>query len=49
MPIGGGGAKLAATEEGIDDKPLPRGAYNLDALGEDAFGSSALIKDESVK
>lgn len=28
----------AAMEE---DKPLPRGAYNLDALGDDAFGMGA--------
>lgn len=37
MPIGG--IKPAVTEADLDeDKPLPKGAYNLDALGDDAFG-----------
>jgi len=26
------------TEGEVEDKPIPRGAYNLDALGDDAFG-----------
>ena len=27
-----------ASMDDTEDKPLPRGAYNLDALGDDAFG-----------
>ena len=27
-----------STLDNIEDKPLARGAYNLDALGDDAFG-----------
>lgn len=40
MPIGGAKRPLPAEEQTPNDeeKPLPRGAYNLDDLGEDAFG-----------
>lgn len=37
LPIGGAGAMPADTNLD-EDKPLPKGAYNLDALGDDAFG-----------
>lgn len=36
--------------EGLDDeKPLPRGAYNLDALGDDAFGGGAILDEQKPK
>ena len=41
MPIGSSkiSADVPMTEGGDpDEKPVPRGAYNLDALGDDAFG-----------
>ena len=61
MPIGGrkivnvddvpiGGAKQhAEVADELEDKPLPRGAYNLDALGADAFGSDTLMTDDTAK
>jgi len=39
MPIGGGKKPPVDFDAGLDEeKSLPRGAYNLDALGDDAFG-----------
>jgi hypothetical protein len=51
MPIGGKKLPVEAPVEGEEDKPLPRGTYNLDALGADAFGDGgdALMNDVSVK
>lgn len=37
QPIGGT-KNVVPTPGDEEDKPLPRGAYNLDALGADAFG-----------
>lgn len=37
MPIGGGKSQPPPADDG-EDKPVPRGAYNLDNLGDDAFG-----------
>jgi hypothetical protein len=39
MPIGGSkDVNFAMSEGDPEEKPIPRGAYNLDALGDDAFG-----------
>ena len=39
-PVGGAKAPTIIDEDVqmAEEKPLPRGTYNLDALGEDAFG-----------
>ena len=38
MPIGGNKVVMQVNMDEIEDKPLPKGTYNLDALGADAFG-----------
>ena len=38
MPIGGGKKAQPSEFPEDEEKPIPRGAYNLDALGDDAFG-----------
>jgi len=39
IPIGSSKeANVPMSDANPDDKPIPRGAYNLDALGDDAFG-----------
>jgi hypothetical protein len=43
VPIGGG--KFATLEEAPVDVPLPRGTYNLDALGADAFGGDVVMSE----
>lgn len=45
LPIGGAKNKTTSAEEITpdEDKPLPKGAYNLDALGEDAFPSGSAM------
>ena len=48
MPIGGSKqAQPDQTQE--EDKPLPRGAYNLDNLGPDAFGGGDAVMAEPAK
>ena len=49
MPIGG--AKVAETVEGQpdEDKPVPRGAYNLDNLGPEAFGGGDVVMKDPAK
>lgn len=38
QPIGGQKNTGQLNPDEFEDKPLPKGAYNLDALGADAFG-----------
>ena len=47
QPIGGN--KFNATESGADqnDVPLKKGAYNLDNLGDDAFGSEPMTSNDN--
>jgi hypothetical protein len=48
MPIGGGGNKFSVNEqESLDDVPLKKGAYNLDNLGDDAFGSGPMTSNDN--
>ena len=48
MPIGGGGNKFSVNEqESLDDAPLKKGAYNLDNLGDDAFGGGPMISNDN--
>ena len=48
MPIGGGGNKFSVNEqESLDDAPLKRGAYNLDNLGDDAFGGGPMTSNDN--
>lgn len=46
MPIGGG-KPPAINPDDFEDKPVPKGAYNLDNLPADAFGDGggALINE----
>ena len=48
MPIGGGGNKFSVNEqESLDDAPLKKGAYNLDNLGDDAFGGGPMTSNDN--
>jgi len=48
MPIGGGGNKFSVNEqESLDDVPLKKGAYNLDNLGDDAFGGGPMTSNDN--
>lgn len=51
MPIGGGKPPALNPYDLDEDKPVPKGAYNLDNLPADAFGDGggALINDTSAK
>ena len=53
MPIGGGKGPLLATIGDDEDKPIPKGTYDLDKLlGADAFGDpngDVLMNDVSTK
>ena len=40
MPIGGNKPQVSFDPNDTEDRPLPKGAYNLDALGADAFGGA---------
>lgn len=46
VPIGG--IKTNVNLDDIEDKPLPRGTYNLDALGAEAFGDSGASNDNVI-
>lgn len=44
MPIGGNKPPVTFDPNNDEDRPLPKGTYNLDALGADAFGGAPEIK-----
>ena len=46
LPIGGVGNKFSVNEqESLDDVPIKNGAYNLDNLGDDAFGGGPMTSN----
>lgn len=42
MPIGGGNKFASNDADGLEDAPIKKGAYNLDNLGDDAFGGGPM-------
>lgn len=40
MPIGGNKPPVSFDTNDEEDRPLPKGSYNLDALGAEAYGEA---------
>ena len=47
LPIGGGNKFAANDADGLEDAPIKKGAYNLDNLGDDAFGGGPMPSNDN--